>query len=329
MRREPGGGKTGILAEAGRESGPLETPRKPPPKGGEAWTEWLIPGVGTTLGDVQVVTASQSPYQHIEIGASPFFGHVFRLDGRIMSTEADAFIQHELMVHPMAAAHGAPQSALVIGGGDGGSAFELLRLPTMREVVVAELDAEVVALAREWLGGIHQGVLSGTADPRLRIEIGDGLALMEAFAAAGRRFDLIVFDLTEADDGSPAAALFHARGLEAARRCLAPGGALSLHLGPPLHRPGTARLLADRLRETFPIVQPLTTFIPAYGALWAIALASDTLDIAACPAARIEARLRDWRLADALRCYHAALHPALFVLPRHVRSIFDSTGAPA
>ncbi len=246
-----------------------------------------------------------------------------------MSTEADAFIQHELMVHPMAAAHGAPRSALVIGGGDGGSAFELLRLPTMREVVVAELDAEVVRLAREWLPGIHQGALGEPPDPRLHIAIGDGLGLMEAFGRDGRRFDLIVFDLTEADDGSPAMALFSPHGLQAARRCLAPGGALSLHLGPPLHRPETAATLAQCLRRIFRFVQPLTTFIPAYGALWAIALASDTLDIAGSPVETIANRLHTWKLADALRCYHAALHPALFVLPRHVQAVFDSAGAPA
>jgi len=281
------------------------------------------------LGDIHVVAASRSAHQQIEIGDSAQFGRIFRLDGRVMSTEADAWIQHELMVHPMAAAHGSPRSALVVGGGDGGSAFELLRIPTIREVVVAELDAEVVRLAREWLPGIHQGALSAPSkpdDPRLHIAIGDALGLMEAFGRAGRRFDLIVFDLTEADDGSPATALFSLHGLQAARRCLAPGGAMSIHLGPPLHRPDTARLLLARLRELFAHVAPLATFIPAYGALWGIALTSDALDIAACPASQIAARLRQWQLASALRCYHADLHPTLFTHPRHLQAIFDSAG---
>ncbi|WP_454765606.1 spermine/spermidine synthase domain-containing protein [Cupriavidus campinensis] len=245
-----------------------------------------------------------------------------------MSTEADAWIQHELMVHPMAAVHGNPRTALVVGGGDGGSAFELLRIPTMREVVVAELDAEVVRLAREWLPGIHQGALDEPGDPRLNVAIGDALGLMEAFGRAGRCFDLIVFDLTEADDGSPATALFSARGLQAARGCLAPGGAMSVHLGPPLHRPDTARLLLARLRELFSHVAPLATYIPAYGALWGIALASNGLDIAAHPASRIATRLRQWQLDAALRGYHADLHPALFTHPRHLQAIFDNADAP-
>lgn len=323
--REPDGGKTAILAEAGGNSGRAGTSRR----GGQTWTEWLAPGAGTTLGEVSVLAAFRTRHQQVEIGENAHFGRIFRLDGRIMSTEADAYIQHELMTAPMAAVHGTPRSALVVGGGDGGSAFELLRIPTMREVVVAELDGEVVRLAREWLGGIHQGALDEPLDPRLHLVIGDGLGLMEASARAGRQFDLIVYDLTDADDGSPAAGLFSPHGLQTARRCLAPGGAISLHLGPPLHRPDAVRRLLARVRQTFQHVAPLTTYVPAYGALWAIALASDALDIAAFPAPRIAARLHQWKLDTALRAYRPECHAALFTHPLHLQAIFDSAGRPA
>lgn len=323
--REPDGGKTAILAEAGGISGRADGIRR----GRQTWTEWLAPGAGTTLGEITVLAATRTLHQQVEIGENAQFGRIFRLDGRVMSTESDAYIQHELMTVPIAAVHGTPRTALVVGGGDGGSAFELLRIPTMREVVVAELDGDVVRLAREWLRGIHQGALDEPGDPRLHLAIGDGLGLMEAFARAGRQFDMIVYDLTEADDGSPAAALFSPHGLQTARRCLAPGGAMSIHLGPLLHRPDAARLLLSRLRQVFRHVAPLATFVPAYGALWGIALASDTLDIAAQPAERIATRLRQWQLDTALRAYHADLHPALFNHPRHLQAIFDSAGRPA
>lgn len=281
------------------------------------WAEWLVPGAGATLAQVRLLASVRSPHQHIEIGESPLFGRIFRLDGRIMSTEADGFIQHELMVHPMALAHGSPASALVVGGGDGASARELLRLPGMREVVVAELDAEVIQVARTWLGGLHHGAFD---DPRVALEPGDALATMERFAAQARRFDLIVFDLTEADDGGPASALFETAGLRAARRCLAPDGVLSLHLGPPWHRPRTARRLLQRLREQFAVVQPLTAFIPAYGALWALAIASDSVDVrGACPDA-LGRRQTEWGMQRALRCYHPGLHRALFALPLHLQA---------
>lgn len=325
MRREIGGGKSAILPEGGDVSGTAATPATPAETGLQ-WCEWLTGGVGATLAGVTLRASVRSAHQHIEIGEHPLFGHVFRLDGRIMSAEADAFIQHEVMIHPMALAHGSPASALVIGGGDGGSARELLRLPGMRDVVVAELDAEVVRLARRWLPRIHHGAFD---DPRVTLEIGDGLAVMEALRDAGRRFDLLVFDLTEADDDGPAAALFGVRGLQAAHDCLAPGGVMSLHLGPPLHRPETARLLGRRLREHFRVVQPMTVAIPVYGALWAIAVASDSLDVRAADPAVLAARLAGWQLDGALRCYHVGLHEALFALPRHLQPVFDGGATSA
>lgn len=258
----------------------------------------------------------RSAHQHIEIGWHAVFGHVFRLDGRVMSAEADAFIQHEAMVHPLAVVHGRPRHALVVGGGDGGSARELLRLPDMASVTVAELDPQVVTLARRWLPGIHHGALD---DPRVALRFGDGLAAVLALHDAGRRFDLLIYDLTEADDGGPAAALFAEAGLAAARACLAPGGIMSLHLGPPFHRPAGARALLARLRRAFTHVAVMTVTIPVYGAPWAIAVASDAHDVAAADATILQQRLRDWRLDGALGFYDAAMHRALFTLPRHLR----------
>lgn len=39
--------------------------------------------------------------------------------------------------------------ALIIGGGDGGAARELLRYPELNKVIVAELDGDVISSCRE------------------------------------------------------------------------------------------------------------------------------------------------------------------------------------
>lgn len=322
MRRESGGGKSAILPERGASSGSSA----PLSGAGAPWTEWLAEGAGTTLAGMEPRASVRSAWQHIEIGWHPLFGHVFRLDGRVMSAEADAFIQHEAMVHPMALAHGAPRRALVVGGGDGGSARELARLPGMEAIVLAELDMEVVALARQWLGGIHHGALD---DPRIRLRYGDGLQTMASLRDEGEHFDLLVYDLTEADDGSPAAALFSAQGLATAKSCLAPGGVMSMHLGPPFHRPDTARRLLDRLRATFACVGTMIVTIPVYGAPWGIAVASDAVDVARADVTLLGRRQDEWGLSPSLRFYDAALHAALFTLPRHWRDALAIPADPA
>ncbi len=141
-----------------------------------------------------------SPYQRIEVWDTPQLGRLFTLDGRPMTATGDEFIYHECMVHPAALAHPAPKAALVLGGGDGGAARQLLKHPGIERIVVAELDAEVVRLIRKHLPEVHGGAFD---DPRVELVIGDAA---DYVVGAVAQFDLVVFDLTPPD--SPAAGLY-------------------------------------------------------------------------------------------------------------------------
>ncbi|MBS4095736.1 MAG: polyamine aminopropyltransferase, partial [Sulfuricella sp.] len=167
----------------------------------------------------------RSRYQDIEVWDTPEFGRLFRLDGCFMSSERDEFFYHENIVHLPAIAHPAPRRALVVGGGDGGSAEELLKHPSIEKVVIAELDEEVVNISRTWLQAVHHGALD---HPKVEIRIGDGLAYVRDSTEV---FDLIILDLT--DPGGPATPLYSAEFYAACRTHLAPGGALALHIGSP------------------------------------------------------------------------------------------------
>ena len=94
-------------------------------------------------------------YQHMELLDTPRFGRVLRLDGCFMTSEREEFFYHEALVHPAAIAHAAPRNALILGGGDGGAAEELLKHSTIERVVLAELDAQVVETARKQIGRAH------------------------------------------------------------------------------------------------------------------------------------------------------------------------------
>ena len=128
------------------------------------------------------------------------FGRLFRLDGHFMTSEKDEFFYHENLVHLAAVTHPAPERALIIGGGDGGSAEELLKHPTIKSVTLCEIDLAVVDIARKYLHAVHRGALD---DPRLTLRIGDGFAFVRETT---EQFDLIVLDLT--DPGGPSTPLY-------------------------------------------------------------------------------------------------------------------------
>lgn len=198
-----------------------------------------------------------------------------------MASERDAHIGHEALVHVPAIAHGNVRRALVLGGGDGGSARELLRHDAVR-VTVVDIDADVIALSRKYLQAIHDGALD---DRRVDIRMGDAHWFV---MTANDRFDLVVFDLTD-PDRSPS--LHDSAFFAACKRLLAPDGALSVQLGSPTHQRQQVRRLLDDLRSCFRTVTPFVTDIPLYGGAWAFACASDAVAPGAIDQATLVARI--------------------------------------
>ncbi len=272
--------------------------------------DWLNANSGYGTTATATLAQIQSPYQKVEVYDTQQFGKLFRLDGRMMTSEADEFFYHECMTHPAALAHPNPESILVIGGGDGGSSEELLKHPSVKRVVMAELDPVVIDISKKWLGSIHNGAFD---DPRLEVKIGDGFEFVKSTA---ERFDMIVLDLTDPD--TPAFHLYSEQFFRMCQRILRPGGMLTLHLGSPVYQADTVRKNAATLRKVFRQVAPMSLFVPLYGSLWCLAVASDTIDPRATSAETIGQRISERKISD-LRYYHPALHAALFTLPAFVQ----------
>ena len=261
-----------------------------------------------------VLYREQSPYQLIEVHDSPQFGRLFRLDGDYMTSEKEEFFYHEALVHPAAASHGKVAQVLILGGGDGGAAEELLKYPSVERVVIAELDEVVIRVAREYFQSIHHGALD---DPRVEVRIGDGLAYVRDTA---ERFDLVLLDLTDPD--TPASALYSAEFFSAVKKLLNPGGAMVLHTASPIFRPDIVSMLYQRLQKNFEIVAPMGLYIPLYGTYWSFAVCSESLDPRKADAAQIAGIIATAGLTD-LNYYNPATHQGLFALPGYFQKLIS------
>ena len=281
--------------------------------------ERLNADFGLYLSNTRTLAQQQSEWQHIEVFDNPQFGRVMRIDGAFMTSERDEFFYHEPMVHLPTIAHPGVRSALIVGGGDGGAAEELLKLPSIQRVVMAELDGAVVQLARDWLQNIHKGAFD---DPRLELRLGDARLFL---GHNDERFDHIILDLT--DPFGPAVELYTVEFYQACQRALNPGGVLSLHLGSPVHLPHSMRRIAASLRAVFPIFRPYLQYVPLYGTLWCMAMASCSTDPALLSAAEVDTRLAARGIGD-LQLYNGATHQALLAQPNFVRAIFAQPAQP-
>ena len=278
--------------------------------------ELVSEDAGYFLRGARLLEAGRSEWQTYEVWETPRFGKLFRLDGCFMTSERDEFYYHENLIHVPGVAHPGLRRALILGGGDGGSADELLKYPGIERIVIAELDAKVVELTRRHLRAVHHGALD---DARVEVRIGDGMKYVhEDGPAAGERYDLIVLDLT--DPVGPAEALYAADFFAACKALLAEGGALTLHIGTPVFQPERVRELVDRLRRVFAKLRPYFLYIPLYGSLWGMACASDTLDPAALGAEEVDRRLATRSIRE-LQHFNGAVHCAQFALPNHLRAL--------
>jgi spermidine synthase len=279
-------------------------------------TEHLTGDWGFYIRSRRLIEKFRSPYQAVEVHDSEF-GTLFRLDGHFMTSEQDEFFYHENLVHLAAITHPAPMRALIVGGGDGGSAEELLKHPSMQSVTLAEIDAAVVDIARKYLTSVHRGALD---DARLHLRIGDGF---EYVRTTRELFDVIVLDLTDA--GGPSTALYTPAFYAACAARLAPGGALTLHIASPVAHPERIRASLAALRTAFPIVTPYLTSVPLYGGLWMMAMCSMNLNPRTLTAAEVDHRLAQRGIRD-LAYYNGDMHCAALALPNFVRALCVDSG---
>jgi spermidine synthase len=277
-----------------------------------AMTEFLTDEWGFFIRTARQYERFTSPYQTVEVHDTVPFGKLFRLDGCFMTSEKDEFFYHENLVHIAAVTHPQPERALIVGGGDGGSAEEILKHPSIKSVTLAEIDLAVVDISRKYLQAVHRGALD---DPRLDLRIEDGFAYVRNSADT---FDLIVLDLT--DPGGPSKPLYTPEFYRACAARLSPMGALTLHIASPVAHPERIRATLANLRSAFAIVCPYLTSVPLYGGLWMMASCSALLDPRTMTPREVERRIAQRNLTH-LQFYNGDTHRAAFALPNFVRAL--------
>lgn len=259
-----------------------------------------------------LIERRQTPYQLLEVWDTPALGRMFRLDGYNMTSERDEFFYHENLVHPALIAHAEPRTALVIGGGDGGSAEEILKHSTIEHCDMVELDGAVIEVARQYFHKVHRGVFD---NPRLHLTVGDGLAWLKT---PPRRYDLIALDLT--DPVGPSSALYTPEFFADCRAALTPHGAMVMHIGSPIAHPARVQESVAYLKRIFAKVSPYFVHIPLYGSTWGFAVASDGLSPAEMKPEDVEARLAARGVGER-QYYNGAVHGALFSLPEYLKKL--------
>ena len=208
-----------------------------------------------------VLLDEQTPFQHLLIVKTESMGNVMFLDGLVMVTDRDEMYYHESITHPVACRVPELKNALIIGGGDGGTARELLRYPGL-QVTQVEIDNAVVEGSKKY----HPTMAVSYSNPRMHLIVGDGCAYAAEYK--GTPYDLICIDSSEPI--GPNGTLFTPEFYGHIRRILSPKGHVVVQTGSPMWQKEEITEIVGKLKGVFPSVEGYTGYTPTYpGGFWA------------------------------------------------------------
>jgi len=191
------------------------------------------------------------------------------LDGGLQFSTRDEYRYTESLVYP--ALGGRAHSVLVLGGGDGLAARELLRQPGVDKIVQVELDSAVIELARTTLREANAGALD---NPRVAVVIDDAMSWLRTPHLELRPpggFDAVIIDLPDPD--TPVLGRLYSTEFYAlAGHALAPDGLMVVQAGSPFSTATAFWRTVSTIHAAGYAVTPYHVHVPTFGD-WGFVLA--------------------------------------------------------
>lgn len=171
----------------------------------------------------------------------------------VQFSEKDEAFYHEAVTHPVMSMHPNPKNILIIGGGDGGVAREVLK-HDVESITIVDIDEDVVNLTKEYFPelGAHD-------DERVNLIIGDGKTFIEE---SDEQYDVIIVDLT--DPHGPATQLFTKEFYQTIHDKLTDNGAMIAQTADAVFDPQILGRVHAALRDVFPHAYPYSNFVPSF-----------------------------------------------------------------
>lgn len=234
------------------------------------------------------------------------------MDGIIQCTSRDEFSYQEMISFLPLCCHPNPQKVLIVGGGDGGVAREVVKHPLVKEVHQVEIDDRVVDLSKKYLPAMACGFDS----KKLKLTIGDGFEYMKSHK---NEFDVIITD--SSDPIGPAVSLFQESYYQLLKNALRGEGIVC-------SQGGSFWLDLDYIKKTmkgcavhFPKVAYAVASVPSYPC-GHIGFVIGSLDANS----QLDDPVKKFGKSEIdslnLRYYSSQVHSAAFTLPRWVEKHF-------
>lgn len=267
--------------------------------------EGQIEDAAMTYKIKETLVRKQTEFQDLAIVDSYSFGRMLLLDGIVQTTIKDEYVYHEMISHIPLFTHQNPEKVLIVGGGDGGAVREVLKHPSVKKVVLCEIDGCVVEECKKYLPEISCAL----DNPRCEVFIGDGIKYVHEHK---NEFDVIIVDST--DPFGAAEGLFGGSFYKELSQCLTDDGIFVAQTETPFYLPEVVKKVFNDAKAVFPVTKLFMAAIPTYpGGYWSFTIGSKKHDPESAD------------LSNAVefdtKYYTKKIHNASFVLPKYVEDL--------
>lgn len=254
--------------------------------------------------DQSVIYSKNTPYQKIVLTHSKQNLRLF-LNGNLQFSSDDEYRYHESIVHVGLSRLDRPQSVLILGGGDGLAAREVLKYPSIQSITLVDLDPAITQLfqTNPILTKLNQNALNS---PKIKIVNSDAFLWMRENQ---KTFDFIIIDFPDPSNFS-VGKLYTTRFYKTVIKALSDNGLVVVQSTSPYVAKKSFWCISHTLEESGFYTFPYQVHVPTFGS-WGFVLASKH------PVLNQKAQLPN----DDLKFITAQLLPTLFVFPKDLSEV--------
>lgn len=207
----------------------------------------------------RIVYREQSRYQHLILTRGGEDLRLF-LDGNLQFSSRDEYRYHEVLVHPLMSIARSHEIVLVLGGGDGLVARELLKYADVQEIIIVDLDPAMTNLARDYplLREINQDSMH---DARVHVINQDAYTFIQN---GDDLYPVVIIDLPDPNNES-LSKLYSEQFYRLLRQRLTPDGVFITQATSPYFVRQAFWAIVHTIEASDFHILPLRTYVPSFG----------------------------------------------------------------
>ncbi|HPI54324.1 MAG TPA: polyamine aminopropyltransferase [Chitinophagaceae bacterium] len=210
------------------------------------------------LGE-HIIYARSSPYQRILLTRSQRDLKLY-LNGNLQFSSADEYRYHESLIHPVFEYAKRHKSVLILGGGDGMAAREILKYPDVENITLVDLDPQMTKMFKEnsLLTSLNKNSLNSR---KIKVVNQDAFAWLKLNHT---QYDLIIIDFPDPGNFS-IGKLYTTAFYRLLQTCMHTETVGVVQSTSPLFAPKSFHCVENTLKSSGVVTLPYHVYIPSFG----------------------------------------------------------------